>query len=158
VIQNFKYRIQGTLPKLKVSIWQHDWTRFASALLWSAACAVIAYRCFRLSGPLPIIGSVVSGGACLIGLCVANYAVQWNTLWLTPDVLRLRIIRLFTCRTRSFPHSRVREFGFGLFSHSGPVLKLDVDGTWYVLASEVRSDEVERLLPKIRELRLLAAR
>jgi hypothetical protein len=94
---------------------------------------------------------VVSGVACLIGLCVANYAVQWNTLWLTPDVLRLRIIRLFTCRTRSFPHFRVREFGFGLFSHNGPVLKLDVDGTWYVLASEVRSDEVERLLSKIRE-------
>lgn len=151
MIQTFNYRIDGSLPELKVRIWQHDWLRFTKALLWSAACAVLAYRCLRLSGTLPLIGLFASGAACLVGLFVANYAVQWNTLWLMPDVLRLRIVRLFTRTTRAFPRSRVREFGFGFFSHNGPVLKLDVDGTWYVLASEVRSDEVEQLLSKIRE-------
>jgi hypothetical protein len=88
---------------------------------------------------------------CFIGLLIANYSVQWNTLSVTPDLLRLRMIRLFTRTTRAIPLPVIRDFGFGHYSHSGPVLKLDVEGTWVVLARDVREDDVAELLIKIRQ-------
>jgi hypothetical protein len=88
---------------------------------------------------------------CFSGLLIANYSVQWNTLWVTDDVLRLRMIRLFTRTTRAVPLPIIRDFGFGHYSHNGSVLKLDIEGTWVVLARDVREDVVAELLIKIKQ-------
>jgi hypothetical protein len=151
MLRTFKYQIDGSPPNLRLRVWQCSWRRSAQALLWSAACGVIAYRCFQLPGKLAMAGFVTSTLAALVGLFVANYAVQFNTLWLEPDLLRLRTTRLFTRTTELFARTDVRAFGFGHFSHNGPVLRLDVDGTWHVLASDVRADHVEQLLAQLRE-------
>jgi len=153
MVRSFKYRIRGAVPKLEVHIWQHVWPRLMKALLWSAAWASLAYVCVRsrVPGVLPLIGAIICAVLSLIGLSVANYSVQWSTLWLGPDLLRLRIVRLFARKTTAFPLPTIRDFGFGMYSHGGPVLKLDVGGTWFVLASGVREDEVYEMLAKIRQ-------
>jgi hypothetical protein len=154
MVQSFQYRIDGALPELKVQIWQRAWPRLTKALVWSAAWALLAYICFRMprAGVLPVIGAIVSLLFCWAGLSIANYSVKWSTLCLGPDALRLRVVRLFTRETKYFLTPAIRDFGFGLYSHSGnPVLKLDADGTWFVLADGVREDEVFMLLSDIRQ-------
>jgi len=77
--------------------------------------------------------------------------VQCDTPWLAPDALRLRATRLFTRTRKSFSQVDVRAFGYAGFSHGGPVWRLDGNGTWYVLASDVRADRVEQLLAQRKE-------
>ena len=150
-VQSFQYRIEGRFPKLKVRVSQTGWPRLSKALLWSAVWGIIAYRFLAWSDVWSAVGSLVSILLGLSGLLIANYAVQWNTLSLAHDVLRLRIVRLFTRRTRVFPLSNIRGLGFGHYSHNGPVLKLDVEGSWLVLARGVREDDVGELLTKIKQ-------
>jgi|tagenome__1003787_1003787.scaffolds.fasta_scaffold20203334_2 hypothetical protein len=151
--QAFHYRITGTVPELKVKIWQHDWPLLTKALLWSAGCTVIAYSCLKLltPGALPIILVFMAALLCLGGLVVANLAVQWSTLWLTAESIRLRRVGLFTWRTVFLLPQAIRSFGYGFFSHGGPVLRLDVNGTWLVLAFGVREDKVSELLAEIKK-------
>lgn len=150
-VQSFQYRIEGRFPELKVRVWQTAWPRLRNALLWSAAWGMLAYRSLTRSGMWSAVLSLTSILLCLSGLLIANYAVQRNTLSWAQDALRLRIVRLFTRRTRIFPLSNIRDFWFCLYSHNGPVLKLDVDGSWLVLARGVREDDVGKLLVKIRQ-------
>jgi hypothetical protein len=153
MVRSFQYRIDGALPKLKVRVQQHAWRRLLKALLWISLWATLACVCARLvgTGVLPVIGLGIAILFSVIGIVIANYSVQWNTLWLTPDAVRLRIVRLVTRRTTSFPLATIRDFGFGICSHAGPVLRLDVGGRWFVLARDVREDEVGELLIKIRQ-------
>src|SRR5215813_13433446 len=67
------------------------------------------------------MGLVITALSGRVGLFVANYAVQCNTLWLAPDALRLRTTRLFTRTTKSFSKVNLRAFGYAGFSHGGPV-------------------------------------
>jgi hypothetical protein len=149
--QSFNYSVDGSFPKLEVRVSQTAWSRLMKALLWSAVWGALAYRFFPWSGVRSAAISVLSIMLCFGGLLIANYSVQWNTLWVTQDVLRLRMIRLFTRTTRAFPLPIIRDFGFGHYSHNGSVLKLDVEGSWLVLARDVREDDVGELLVKIKQ-------
>jgi hypothetical protein len=100
---------------------------------------------------LTVAGFVVSSVFCAIGLIFANYSVSRNNVCLTPDTLRLRTVRLISRSTRSFPSSAVSNFGFGYFSHGGPVLKFEVGGKWFVLAEEVYERDVDDLLQRMAE-------
>jgi hypothetical protein len=100
---------------------------------------------------LSVAGFVVSSVLCFSGLVFANYSVSQNDLWLTPDGLRLRTKGLITWRTRSFPLSAVHNFGFGYFSHGGPVLKFEVGDSWVVLAEGVYERDVDDLLQRMSE-------
>ncbi len=151
MVRPFTYRIVGTIPKLKVQISQESWPRVVKALAWSAIWGTLAYLSLRSTTTWSVAVLVVAAILCLVGLLVANYAVQWSTLWLASDTLRLRIVRLFTRKTRSFPIHTIRDFGFGWFSHNGPVLRLDVEGSWIVLAQNVREDQVGEFLVKIQQ-------
>lgn len=148
---SFNYSVDGSFPNLKVCVWQTAWSRLIKALLWSALWGAIAIASFPWSGVLSAAISVLSIVLCLSGLFIANYSVQWNTLWLTQDVLRLRMIRLFTRTTEAFPLPNIRDFGFARYSHNGFVLKFDVFGRWLVLARDVREDDVGELLVKIKQ-------
>ena len=149
--QSFNYSVDGSFPKLRVRVSQTAWARLTKALLWSLLWGALAYRSFPWSGVRSTAIAVLSIVLCFGGLIVANYSVQWNTLWITQDVLRLRIIRLFTWTRRAAPLSIIRDFGFGHYSHSGPVLRVDIEGTWVVLARDVREDDVAELVIKIKQ-------
>jgi hypothetical protein len=151
--RTFHYRITGTVPELKVKIWQHDWPLLTKALLWSTGCIALAYSCveFMSPGALPIILMFVTALFCLGGLIVANLSVQWSTLWLGPESIRLRRVSLFTWRSVSLLPQAIRSFGYAFFSHGGPVLRLDVNGTWLVLAFSVREEKVAELLAEIKQ-------
>jgi hypothetical protein len=149
--KSFNYSIHGFFPKLRVRVSQTAWSRLIKALLWSVLWGVLAYRSFPWSGVLSAAFSVLSIVLCFTGLLIANYSVRRNTIWVTQDVLRLRMIRLFTRTTRAIPLPVIRDFGFAHYSHNGYVLKLDVGGTWVVLAHDVREDDVAELLIKIKQ-------
>jgi len=153
VIESFKYRVHGTHPEVTVRISQQFWQRLSKALLWSIVWGIIAYSCVRSFGftLLPVIGSAVSLLLALIGLFVANFSAVWNTIWLRPDELRWLEIRPFRWHIRSFPLLSIRDFGFAVFSHGGPVLRLDVDGTWYLLAEGIQECEADKLRLDIRQ-------
>jgi hypothetical protein len=153
MIESFKYRVYGTHPEVTVRISQQFWRRLGKALSWSVACGIVAYSCVRLFGFtfLPIIVAAICLLLALIGLFVANSSAVWSTVWLRPDNLKWLEIRPFRWHIRSFPLLSIRDFGFAFFSHGGPVLRLDVDGTWYVLAEGIQEREADRLLLDIRE-------
>jgi hypothetical protein len=153
MVESFKYRVDGNHPEVRLYVSQHLWPRLTKALLWSAAWSVIAYACvlsFGLTIP-SLIGLLVSLLLVVLGLVVVNFSLVWSTLWIRPDRLKWREIRPFRWHTRSFPLLAVRDFGFAFFSHSGPVLRMDVDGTWYVLAEEIQEREADALLLDIRQ-------
>ena len=153
MVESFKYRVHGTPSEVTVHISQQFWKRLVKALLWSLAWGIMAYCCVRSFGftPLPIIGSAVFLLLALIGIIVASYSAVWSTIWLRPDKLKWLEIHLFHWRIRSFPLLSIRDFGFAIYSHGGPSLRLDVDGEWYLLAEEIQEGEAERLLLDIRQ-------
>ena len=153
MVKSFTYRVDGNHPEVMLHVSQHFWPRLTKGLLWSVAWSVIAYACVRSFGfTIPtLIGLIVSLLLALIGLFVVNFSAVWSTVWLRPDTLKWREIRPFRWHTRSFPLLAVRDFGFAFFSHSGPVLRMDVDGTWFVLAEEIQEREADALLLDIRQ-------
>ncbi len=146
--ESFKYHIRGTQPEVTVHISQQLWPRLGKALVWSVVWGTIACACVRSFGFrfLPIIGASVCLLFAFIGLVVANFSVVWSTIWLRPGMLKWLEIRPFRWHVRSFPLFHIRDFGFAYFSHGGPVLRLDVDGTWYVLAEGIQEREANELL------------
>lgn len=153
MVRSFEYRVEGNHPAITFYVSQHFWPRLVKALVWSLAWSVIGYACVRSFGfTVPsVIGLVLSVSLVMIGLVIVNFSVAWNTVWLRPEALRWREIRPLRWHTRSFPLLAIRDFGFALFSHDGPVLRLDVDGTWYVLASGIQEREAEALLLDIKQ-------
>jgi len=153
MIESFKYRIDGNYPVVTLQVSQHFWLRLLKGLLWSLSWSIIGYACVRFHGftILSSAGLLICVLLVLAGLFVVNLSAVWSTVWLRPDTLMWREIRPFTWRVRSFPLLALRDFGFGHFSHGGPVLRMDVEGTWYVLAEEVRQWEAETLLMEIRQ-------
>jgi hypothetical protein len=151
--ESFKYQVNGTHPDVTVRISQQFWLRLGKALLWSLVWGIIAYSCVRSFGfrLLPIIGSAISLLLALIGLVVANFSAVWSTMWLRPDELKWLEIRPFRWHIRSFPLLIIRDFGFAIYSHGGPALRLDVDGTWYLLAEGILEREADKLLLDIRQ-------
>lgn len=150
--RTFQSRVSAANQILQVQIVQNRPSRLWRALLWSAGWIVIAYACRRLGhGTLSVAGFIVSSVFCVIGLVFANYSVSRNDVCLTPDTFRLRTTRLISRKTRSFPLSAVSNFGFGYFSHGGPVLKFEVGGRWFVLAEGVYERDVDDLLQRIAE-------
>ena len=148
MVKSFKYRVDGNHPAVTLHVSQNLWSRFTKGLLWSAAWSIIAYACVRSFGftILSLIGFFTSVLLVVIGLFAVNFSVVWSTVWLRPDALKWREIRPFTWHIRSFPLSAVRDFGFGVLSHNGPVLRMDVNGVWYVLADGIQEREADALL------------
>jgi hypothetical protein len=149
--QSFKYTVDGSFPKLRVSISQTAWPRLIKALLWSVFWGAIAYRSFPWQGVRSAAVSILSIVLCFSGLLIVNYSAQWSTLWVREGVLQFRTMRFFSRTTRAVPLPSIRDFGFGHYSHNGSVLKLDIGGTWVVLARDVREDDVAELLIKIKQ-------
>lgn len=156
MLESFKYRVAGNPSEVRLHVWQQFWPRLTKGLLWSA-WSIIAYACVRSFGfTIPsLIGLLVSVLLVVIGLFVVNFSVVWSTIWIRPDTLKWREVRPFRWRTQSFPLLEVRDFGFAYFSHSGPVLRMDVDGTWYVLAEGIQEREADALLLDIRQRGML---
>ena len=151
MVKSFRYRVDGNHPEIRLQVSQQSWTRLTKGLLWSVAWLVIAYACVHFLGftILSIIGLFVSLLLVVIGLFVVNFSLVRNTIWFRSNSLKWREIRPFTWHIRSFPLLAIRDFGFAFFSHGGPVLRMDVDGTWYVLAEGIQQREAEALLLEI---------
>jgi hypothetical protein len=148
MVESFKYRVDGNHPEVTLHVSQQFWQRLTKGLLWSVAWSTIAYACVYFLGFTipPLIGLFVCLVLVVIGLFVVNFSLVWSTVWLRPDTVRWREIRPFRWRTRSFPLLAIRDFGFAFFSHNGPVLRMDVDGTGYVLAEEIQEREANAVL------------
>lgn len=130
---------------------QHLWPRLLKGLAWTTAWALIGYACLRFFGfhIASLIGLFVCLLLTLAGLFVVSFSARWNTVWFRRDTLKWREIRPFAWHTRSFPLLTIRDFGFAFFSHGGPVLRMDVDGIWYVFAEGIQEWEATALLREI---------
>jgi hypothetical protein len=153
MVRSFEYRVEGNHPSVTVHVSQQFWPRLVKGLLWSVAWSIIGFACVRSFGfTVPsVIGLILSVLLVIIGLLVVNFSAVWSTLWLRPEALKWREIRPLRWHTRSFPLLAVRDFGFAFFSHNGPVLRMDVDGTWYVFAHGIQEREAEALLLDIKQ-------
>jgi hypothetical protein len=152
MVNRFKYQVIGTAPDVTVHISQVLWPRLWRATLWSGAWVAIAYSCVRWFGftGLSLVGILVCLLLALAGLFMVEFSAALNTLSFRSNTVTWREIRPFTWRTRCFPIFSVRDLGFAFFSHGGPVLRIDVDGTWYSLAEGVHEHKVMTLVSEIK--------